>query len=237
MPDVILFSRVTILPRHQTKAELALQVLREKIRMGELEPGQRVRVAALQDELGMSPTPIREALRLLQADGLISYRPHQQIVVADSSSEETTEIFRLRSLLEPLAVELAVPALRGSRLKELERRHEKLLDRVERGASVSASNAAWHWGIYEASGSMHLTDFIRRLWERFPWRTMWVLPDRARMSAAEHDAVMDGIRAGDSTLAARRMRVHIESGCRTLLTFMNERHARERDQAEWLSAR
>jgi DNA-binding GntR family transcriptional regulator len=229
---------VTILPRHQTKAELALHVLREKIRIGELEPGQRVRVTALQDELGMSPTPIREALRLLQADGLISYRPHQQIVVAESSPAETIEIFRLRSLLEPLAVELAVPALRGRPLKELERRHEKLLEGVDRGASVSAINAAWHWVIYDASGSIHLTDFIRRLWERFPWRTMWVLPDRARMSAGEHDAVMDGIRAGDSTHSAERMRAHIESACGTLLTFMNEQHAADGDGAvEWPSPR
>jgi DNA-binding GntR family transcriptional regulator len=229
---------MTILPRHQTKAELALHVLREKIRMGELEPGQRVRVTALQDELGMSPTPIREALRLLQADGLISYRPHQQIVVAESSPEETIEIFRLRSLLEPLATQLAGPRLRGKRLKELERRHEKLLEGVERGASISISNADWHWAIYEASGWVHLTDFIRRLWERFPWRTMWVLPDRAHMSAAEHDAVMEGIRAGDSTLAAEQMRAHIESGCTTLLTFMNERHAADGDGAvEWPSAR
>ncbi len=78
---------MTTLVDHKTKTELALQVLRDRIRTGELEPGQRLRLNDLTAELGMSPTPIREALRLLQADGLVDYRPHQGIVVAELSLE------------------------------------------------------------------------------------------------------------------------------------------------------
>ena len=85
---------------HRTKTELALQILRDRIRTGALEPGRRLRLNLLTAELGMSPTPIREALRLLQADGLVTYRPHQGIVVAELSEPQTAEVIRLRCLLE-----------------------------------------------------------------------------------------------------------------------------------------
>jgi DNA-binding GntR family transcriptional regulator len=210
---------VTTLVHHRTKAELALQVLRQQIRTGELEPGRRLRLNDLTRELGMSPTPIREALRLLQADGLVHYHPHQGIVVAEPSSEETEDVVRLRCLLEPLAVELAVPLLTPEQLRVLEDLHQKLLAAVDarRGSEISASNASWHWAIYDACGSLHLRKFIRRLWDVYPWRTMWALPGRAEESAREHERIMGAIAVGDAQVAAHRLREHILSSYQSLL--------------------
>ena len=210
---------MTTLVHHQTKAELALQVLRQRIRTGELEPGQRLRLNDLTRELGMSPTPIREALRLLQADGLVQYHPHQGIVVAQSSPEETEDVVRLRCLLEPLAMELAVPSLTPEQLRVLEDLHQKLLAAVDarHGSAISTSNASWHWAIYDACGSVHLRKFIRRLWDVYPWRTMWALPHRAEESAREHERIMDAIAVGDAELAADRLREHILSAQQSLL--------------------
>ena len=142
---------MTTLVDHKTKTELALQVLRDRIRTGQFEPGQRLRLKDLTADLGMSPTPIREALRLLQADGFVDYRPHQGIVVAELSLSEVDGVLRLRRLLEPFAVELAVPALTRAQSRELERLHARLLAAVAsgRGTAVSEYNAAWHWAIYE----------------------------------------------------------------------------------------
>jgi DNA-binding GntR family transcriptional regulator len=205
--------------RHQTKTELALNVLRQRIQRGELEPGRRLHLNMLTQELGMSPTPIREALRLLQADGIVVYRPHQGIIVAETSAEQTAEVITLRCLLEPLAVELALPNLSDAQLRELERLHRKHLAAVEssRGTAINQGNAAWHWAIYDAAGSPLLSEFIRRLWETYPWRTMWVLPGRAEQSSEEHERVMEGIRAGNASLAAASMRDHLTSGRETLL--------------------
>jgi len=213
---------------HKTKTEVALQVLREGIRTGELEPGQRLRLADLTAELRMSPTPIREALRLLQADGLVLYRPHQGIVVAAVSPRETAEILRLRCLLESLAAELAVPILTPVQLRELERLHARLATAVSsgRGTAISASNAAWHWAIYDASGWVYLREFIRRLWDVYPWRTMWALPGRAEQSVAEHAEIMESIRARDGALAAEQLRDHIASGKAFVLAQL------EQDQSE-----
>ena len=210
---------MTTLVHHRTKAELALQVLRQQIRTGELEPGRRLRLNDLTRELGMSPTPIREALRLLQADGLVHYHPHQGIVVAEPSSEETEDVVRLRCFLEPLAVELAVPLLTPEQLRVLEDLHQKLLAAVDarRGSEISASNASWHWAIYDACGSLHLRKFIRRLWDVYPWRTMWALPGRAEESAREHERIMGAIAVGDAQVAAHRLREHILSSHQSLL--------------------
>jgi DNA-binding GntR family transcriptional regulator len=213
--------------RHQTKTELALNVLRQRIHRGELEPGRRLHLNVLTHELGMSPTPIREALRLLQADGIVVYRPHQGIIVAETSAEQTAEVITLRCLLEPLAVELALPRLFEAQLRDLERLHRRHLAAVEsgRGTAMNQGNVAWHWAIYDAAGSPLLSEFIRRLWEAYPWRTMWVLPDRAEQSAEEHERVMEGIRAGDASAAAESMRLHLTSGRETLLARLEDNHA------------
>lgn len=199
---------------HRTKTELALQILRDRIRTGALEPGRRLRLNVLTAELGMSPTPIREALRLLQADGLVTYRPHQGIVVAELSEPQTAEVIRLRCLLEGSAVELAVVTLTAARLRELERVHQRFLAAVadDRGKEIVAGNEAWHYLLYDAAGSPLLTEFIRRLWDVYPWRTMWVLPGRTEQSAEEHEGIMEAIRAHDVSSAAERMRTHIALG-------------------------
>lgn len=214
---------MAVTPRHQTKTELALQSLREKIRSGQLRPGERLRVDELTRELGMSPTPIREALRLLQADRLVDYRAHHGIAVAEISAETTAEVYHLRALLEPLAVELAVPRLTDKDLEELERLHERHASApTSKGRAVSDRNRAWHWAIYEASGWPILNDLARQLWEAFPWRTMWALPGRTSLSLEQHEAVMEAIRARDAALAAERMREHITSGCETLVAHLRK---------------
>lgn len=222
------------LVHHRTKSELALQVLREQLRTGQLEPGRRLRLNELTRELGMSPTPIREALRLLQADGLVVYRPHQGIVVAEFSPEETVEVVRLRCLLEPLALELTLESLGAVQRKALERLHAKLLVAVAsgHGSAITTSNASWHWAIYEGCGSGHLKEFIRRLWDAYPWRTMWILPGRAEESAREHEAVMEAIGVGDAQLAADRLREHIASSQQSLLARLE----REQSSAEAAAA-
>lgn len=203
---------------HQTKTEIALHVLRERMRTGQLKPGERLRVNDLREELQMSPTPIREALRLLQADGLVMYQPHLGITVARLSPETTAELSLLRCTLEALAVELAVPKLSAREARELERTHEALTAAVEagHGAEINDLNSRWHWQIYDGARSEYLADFIRRLWDRYPWRTMWVLPGRAQKSVEEHKAVMEAVAARDAAAAAEAMRDHIRSGERSL---------------------
>ena len=199
------------MPLHETKTELAVRSLREMIRVGELEPGARLSPVAIAEQLEMSPTPVREALRLLQSDGLILYKAHQGIEVAGLPADDVAEIYTLRRLLEPVAAELAVPIMTGPVLRKLERLHDRLRDAVAtgQGRKIAEANADWHWYIYDRSETRYLTEFIRRLWARFPWRTMWVIPQRAERTLEEHEAMMVAIRAGDGAETARLLRAHI----------------------------
>jgi DNA-binding GntR family transcriptional regulator len=211
---------------YRTKTDLAVEVVRSQILSGDLGPGERIRPSELATTLGMSPTPVREALRVLQADGLVRYRTHQEIVVAERTPEEALEVYRLRCLLEPLAVEQAAERLTDATLRLLERVHHRLEAAVHssRRRSTGTINAAWHWTLYEAADSPLLLSFVRRLWEAFPWRTMWVIPGRAETSVEEHAQIMLALRAREPRRAASLMRQHIESGRDTLL----ERLWRER---------
>src|SRR5438876_12426443 len=113
-----------------TKTEAAYLALREGIEGGSLQPGARLRIDALKEELGMSATPVREALRMLQADGLVTHEPHRGMGVAQFSIEDTREVYRLRALLEPLATELAVGRADERARAEIRAVHARLVESV-----------------------------------------------------------------------------------------------------------
>lgn len=119
-------------------------------------------------------------------------------------------------LLEPFATETAVRLLDVEELRRLEQAHETLLRvstarRVNR-RRVSEQNIAWHWIIYEAARMPILAELIRRLWDSFPWRTLWVIPDTAAVSTDDHERIMAAIRARDAGDAAEAMRAHNARG-------------------------
>lgn len=198
---------------HTTKTDAALQILRERIRSGELAPGSRIQANELAVDLSMSLTPVREALRVLSADGLVEFRSHRGAVVADTSATHA-EVWELRALLEPRAVQLAVPHLTGDRLDELERLHE-LCSAIELSTQY-IRNRDWHFAIYECAQQEILLSFIRRLWDVFPWRTLWAIRGRPDVSIQEHEAVMEAIRRGDAQAAGKRMLAHILSARKTV---------------------
>lgn len=207
-------------PLHQTKSGAALQIIRSRILDGEYNPGDQLRAEILAVELGMSATPVREALRMLQADRLVHHKAHHGIVVAGVSAKETREIYLVRALLEAPATELATPGLHGGGLGELEQIHEKLTGHATaagRHRDIGPLNAKWHWTIYRASGSEYLCEIIEGLWERFPWRTMWAKQEDLERSVRDHNGIMAAIRDNDAPLAAARMREHVLSGPGMLL--------------------
>lgn len=197
---------------YATKADLALRTLRERILTGEFPPGSKLDINRLAAEFEMSQTPIREALRLLQSDRLVSYVPHRGTVVAGVSERELAQIFELRILLEPAAVKAAVETLDEAQLRELERLHAETVEAAEDSVALfTERNAEWHWTLYEGATSPYLADFIRRLWDAFPWRTTVSVGGRRDAAVIEHEAIMDAVRSRDAAAAATLMRAHIES--------------------------
>jgi DNA-binding GntR family transcriptional regulator len=200
--------------RPMTKTEAAFHTLRSAIEEGRFRPGERLTLTRLVQELAMSPTPIREAIRLLQAEGLLEHEPHHGVVVAEYSPEKAEEIYRLRGVLEPLATELAVERATPEQVAAIRRLHDALTEAVREGSmrtDVAELNADWHRELYAASGSRYLQDFIGRLWTAIPVRAIW-LTRRAEQSIAQHETIMAAIERGDAAAAAECMREHIAFG-------------------------
>jgi DNA-binding GntR family transcriptional regulator len=197
-----------------TKTEAAYHALREAIESGELTSAQRLPVARFERELRMSPTPIREALRMLQAEGLVEHRAHHGMVVATYAAEEVIEIYELRTILEPIATARAVERATELELGEIISLHRSYLAALGgsvRPAEAARLNTAWHEAIYVAAGSRHLLDFIRRLWSAIPMPVVW-RSGHAVCSRREHEEIMVAFSARDPARTAELMRLHIEAG-------------------------
>ena len=208
-----------------TKAAAAFTALRAAIEDGRLRPGDRLRIDQLARDLQMSSTPIREALRLLQAEGLVDYEEHRGLSVRSFPAEAVDEIYRLRTVLEPMAVQLAVERASEAERLDLKRIHHALKQMVQpglRGPEASRLNSEWHRSLYSASGSAILVDFISRLWSRIPVELLWT-SDHVQTSVENHEVVMRALEARDSDAAAEAMADHIRGSHRRNLSRIARR--------------
>ncbi len=201
--------------RFQTKMDFAAEFLRSGIQLGEFGPGQRIEPAAVAATLGVSITPVREALRLLEADGLVVAEAHRSFRVAEFDTADVDQLYALRALVESKVTAAAVPRLSDTDVEELGRLaqlHSRAVKAGDRQASARHTRD-WHMKLY--AGAFHaprLVDFIDRLWRAFPWMSTWMVPARNASSVVEHAELMVAIRARDAEAAEQLMSRHILSG-------------------------
>src|SRR4051812_12611834 len=154
--------------RHRTMAEYALEQLREAIIMGELPAGTPLRLDELARSLGMSISPIREAVRQLEALGLAKHVPHQGARVLDFDIDELRDLFQVRLALESLAVRRAAEHFTDADAEaaraQLERFDDAAADDDVRG--TMRAHTGFHFTLYEASQSPWLVALIRPPWDR-----------------------------------------------------------------------
>ena len=154
-------------PRHPTMAEAALERLREAIILGELTPGTPLRLEDLGRSLGMSISPIREAVRRLEALGLAEHVPHHGAKVVAVDLEELRELFSIRLALETMAVRRAAE-LFDAEDEHAARSHLAELDSARRSGDARAAvhaHTAFHFTLYEAARSGWLLRLIRPAWD------------------------------------------------------------------------
>jgi DNA-binding GntR family transcriptional regulator len=153
--------------RHRTMAEAALERLREAIIMGELTPGTPLRLEDLARQLGMSISPIREAVRQLEALGLAEHVPHHGAKVMALDVEELRELFAIRLVLEGMAVRRAAELLEPGDV-ERARKHLTAYDEARRRGDIRAAvraHGAFHFALYDAARSAWLLRLIRPAWD------------------------------------------------------------------------
>lgn len=153
--------------RHRTMAEAALERLREAIILGELKPGTPLRLQDLAGSLGTSISPIREAVRQLEALGLAEHVPHHGAKVVALEIEELRELFSIRLALETMALRRAAELFDADD-ERAARAHLDELDGARRGGDARAAvraHTAFHFTLYEAARSGRLLRMIRPAWD------------------------------------------------------------------------
>jgi DNA-binding GntR family transcriptional regulator len=200
--------------RHRTMAEAALERLREAIIMGELTPGTPLRLEDLARQLGMSISPIREAVRQLEALGLAEHVPHHGAKVMRLDVEELRELFSIRLALEGMAVRRAA-ALFEAADEESARAHLRVYDEARHRGDIRAAvraHGSFHFALYEAARSAWLLRLIRPAWDSCErYRPVLFAEGSVQDRHEELDVqLLDACVAHDEDLAARALHDHLQ---------------------------
>jgi DNA-binding GntR family transcriptional regulator len=181
-----------------TASDRAAAALRTAILEGELVPGQRVSQEAWAARAGVSPIPVREALRALAGEGLVTYRPRRGYVVTELDLADLEEVYRLRRTLEAEALRLGVPRASEDDLAAL-REAAKACRTAAEAASRLAANRRFHELLHGLAGSRPLLRLIGMLWDSTEaYRALYyALPGEAAEADRAHAAILAAVAAGD----------------------------------------
>lgn len=193
-----------------TKARAVYAELRRRILTGELAPGLTVNQESVAAKLGVSITPLREALRRLEMEGLVRLEAHRNVIVPPLTREELVELYVIRIELDPLAARLAAESASEAEIASIVRLSNQ---KAARDPVVQLElNRAFHKAIYSACGNAALITILDQLWDRTDrYRLILVKQevDRGPMSTSEHVDIANAIAARRPKEASQLMRQHI----------------------------
>jgi DNA-binding GntR family transcriptional regulator len=194
-----------------SKIDLTTAAIREMILGGELKPGTPLRQRDLAKRLGVSVTPVREALRRLESEEIVAFNAHTGATVIKVDYGPTRENFLIRASLEALASEFAAPKISTQQISELIWLNEQMRECGTRDLqNLGDLNRRFHFLIYDATDLALLNSLIRRLWQSFGHGPL--LLHNAEESLLQHAEIIEALRDGDADAAGRATRNHILTG-------------------------
>ena len=208
---------------YASRSEAAYDLLRLAIMDGALRPGQRLREIDVSDWLGMSRTPVREAFRRLERDGLITFVPHKGMTVTVLSHSDVMELYRMREVLEGTAASLAAQHATEAEIAVL----KDMIDQepaLEKDARVLAAyNVAFHNAIYAAAHNRYLLRSLNGLRDSMALlgETTYSVPGRIEAALCEHKTVVEAIARRDPGAADREMKAHLSGAQHARLRQMH----------------
>lgn len=209
---------------YRTKEEQVADYLREGIISGAYPRGSRLKQADIAEQLGLSITPVREALKMLEAEGYIVSDPYKGAQVVPFDAEASGEILQLRLLLEARLVQGAIEKITAEDIDELHSLADEFEAAFARGdrANARGINYRLHRRLYAIADMPHTLHFVQNLWARYPFDLINAASDRGQDAVREHRAVLDAFIARDTSAAIHAMSRHIESGWEVLKSTSSE---------------
>lgn len=192
--------------------ETTYERLCEEIRSGKLPPGSRLRETEIAERLAVSRTPVREAIRRLEADGLVDHLPRSGAVVRKLEYPELMELYEMRTVLEGTAARLAARAASPVELEELVAINDEMRAAAGRPEVVIGLNRQFHKLLLDAARNRFLLRAMATVENTLLilGSSSMAMPDRAREAVDEHREVLDSLLARDGAGAEAAMRRHME---------------------------
>lgn len=219
-------------PLTRTLADGAVSNIRQRILTGHLCSGMKINQASLAEELVISLVPLREALRKLEAEGLVRIVPHRGAYVCRISRDELEDLYAIREKLEAMAVAAAVQRLSRENVDRLGRlltsmeKETSEVDGQQDYSDLLRLNREFHFVIYEGSGRPFLCEVIGSLWDKASlYRSLYVyLPGRSIQALEEHREILHAIQNRWVKATVRAVRNNIRQTMTGLLSAFDMRY-------------
>ena len=219
------------LDSYQPLREVVCETLRDAVRRGILQPGERLMEIQLAEDLGVSRTPVREAIRKLEMEGYVIMMPRRGTYVADLSIRDINEVFEIRTSLESLASGLAAECINEDELEKLQRLLVEIGAYIKSGdmESIVRTDTEFHDLLYQASRNTRLVGIISNLREQLTrFRTTSMsFPGRLKATLEEHRKIVEAIAQGDEKAARKAAEHHMEKSEQTLLASMKAKEKKD----------
>jgi DNA-binding GntR family transcriptional regulator len=209
---------------HRTVKSTLVEKLRDAIILGEYVPGQHLRLEDIAARFDISTTPVREALRDLEVEGLVSIFPHRGAVVTQLSADDLLDIYEVRATLEEMATRLAVPNIGEDTFAQLELYIEQMDNHLGELATLVKMNHTFHFTLYCASGRRHLCELTSILRRRTQHYLHAYISHLGGMPVAqeEHRAVIEACRSGEAEHAARIIYEHVTHVGNSIIEYVRQ---------------
>jgi DNA-binding GntR family transcriptional regulator len=206
----------------KSQGEVAFSKLMKAIESGVYSPGDRLREVEISDRLSLSRTPVREALRRLEAENIIEHRPRVGAVIRTLGQTEVVELYEIRLVLERTAAELAAKHGTDAEVDRLAALNEDITANMGDAAKAAAINQKFHRAIYLAARNRFLLDAARALNNALLLLGPTTLADADRIATVvrQHSQIIEAIRAGDIEGAGAAAEAHLQASLRFRLKVM-----------------
>ncbi|MEL6767381.1 MAG: GntR family transcriptional regulator [Pseudomonadota bacterium] len=205
-------------PASSTKSsgEAAYEAVLASIRAGRFKPGDRLREEEVGERLKLSRTPVREAIRRLEADGIVEHRPRMGAVIRSLEQREIVELYEMRVVLERTAAEFAAQHGSAAEFDTLDDLNTQIAAEQGNPATAAAINQAFHRHLYVAGRNRFLMEAARALNNSLLLLGPTTYTDEARIDTvvAQHRSIVDALRNGDAEAAGAAAEAHLQASLR-----------------------
>jgi DNA-binding GntR family transcriptional regulator len=214
-------------PHYQTKIDVVTETIRDSIINGTLRPEERIQINSLAKKLGISPIPVREAMRILEVEGFLEVKPHRGVFVRGPDVNTLPDIFEVRALLECRAARMACARITDSDVEKLGAVYlemEKLLGQSSQSSVRKhyALNRKFHGLIYEASGRPFLCKTIEGIAMNIqPYLLKYIaLPKALKEAHKDHKLILGACKERDAQLLEEAIAKHLARILGTLMKLV-----------------